>query len=210
MAPGEVYPASSTNPNNYAGRLAEREAMKAVIKDYYEANPGDDWALVIIGHAPVAYSGQLAPDGHSNHYGAWPTDTYYADMQGSWPDSSVNTTSASDTRNWNVRGDGKFDRSSTLYGTTIQTGRVDMAGINEVPPGFSETMLLRQYLVRDHRFRHGLAPYDAVARRIEVLDDGRLHQRGVSTVDRYCHGQQHARQPRQLHGLLRAGRLHFV
>jgi regulation of enolase protein 1 (concanavalin A-like superfamily) len=145
--------------------------MKAAIRDYYETAPGEDWALVIIGHAPVAYSGLLAPDGHSNHYGAWPTDTYYADMQGSWPDSSANNTSASDTRNWNVRGDGKFDRSSTLYGTAIQTGRVDMAGINEVPPGFSETMLLRQYLVRDHRFRRGLAPYDAVARRA-LIDNG--------------------------------------
>lgn len=42
-----------------------------------------------------------------------------------------------------------------------------MAGINEVPPGFSETMLLRQYLVRGHRFRHGLVPYDSLPNLLE-------------------------------------------
>jgi hypothetical protein len=38
-------------------------------------------------------------------------DVYYADLDGTWTDASVNNTSASSPRNHNVRGDGKFDQS---------------------------------------------------------------------------------------------------
>jgi hypothetical protein len=43
---------------------------------------------VLIGNVPVPYSGDLNPDGHSDHDGAWPTDTYYAEMNGTWTDAS--------------------------------------------------------------------------------------------------------------------------
>ncbi|EIP98546.1 hypothetical protein OpiT1DRAFT_03003 [Opitutaceae bacterium TAV1] len=169
--PRQVYPASSTNSAHYAGRLAEREAMRAVIKGYHDIAPGDDWALFIIGRAPVAYSGNQNPDGHADHIGAWPTDLYYGDMTGVWTDTTVSSSSAADPRNRNVPGDGKFDQTNAPAPVVIQVGRLDMAGMEGVPPGFDETGLLRQYLVRNHRFRHGLAPYDAVERRA-LIDTG--------------------------------------
>lgn len=57
-------------------------------------------------------------------------------------------------RNQNVPGDGKFDQSEIPGVVDLQIGRVDMANL----PAFdlSETELLRQYLDRDHAFRHKL------------------------------------------------------
>ena len=68
-------------------------------------------SLFLLGHVPVPYSGNINPDGHPDHQGAWPADGYYADMDGTWTDISVNNTVATGTRNDNVPGDGKFDQS---------------------------------------------------------------------------------------------------
>jgi hypothetical protein len=64
-------------------------------------------ALLLLGHVPVAYSGNINPDGHANHRGAWPADVYYAELDGTWADSAVNATTAERDTNWNVPGDGK-------------------------------------------------------------------------------------------------------
>src|SRR5690606_19734730 len=104
------------------------------------------------------------------HFGAWATDTFYADVNGTWTDTSVSTTQAEHPRNRNTPGDGKYDQSLIASYTELQTGRVDLGAMHETSVGLSETELLRQYLVRDHRFRRGLAPYDAVARRA-LIDD---------------------------------------
>jgi hypothetical protein len=68
-------------------------------------------AVFLLGHVPVPYSGNIYPDGHSNHIGAWPADQYYGELNGVWTDYSVNNTSASRSANHNVPGDGKFDQS---------------------------------------------------------------------------------------------------
>lgn len=165
LGPREVYPASLTDASIFTARKAEREAMRAAIKSYHDAEPEADWALFIIGRAPAAYSGTIAPDGHGDHYGAWVTDYYYGDMDGVWTDSTANTTSAADPRNRNIPGDGKFDQSTAPSDIEMQVGRVDLTDMDGVPAGFDETALLRQYLVRNHRFRKGIAPHDAIPRR---------------------------------------------
>ena len=126
-------------------------AIKAIVTADYRADPQNVKALFLFGHIPVPYSGNAAPDGHPDHVGAWPADVYYADMDGVWTDSSVNTTSAYDPRNWNTPGDGKFDQSTLPSDVELQVGRVDLANL----PSFSrsETELLRQYLNKDHNFR---------------------------------------------------------
>ncbi len=53
--------------------------VKHFIQQAYFSEPGLD-ALFLLGHIPVPYSGEIAPDGHSNHFGAWPADVYYAEM----------------------------------------------------------------------------------------------------------------------------------
>jgi hypothetical protein len=67
-------------------------AVKAVIKSIYDADPKNVKAVFLFGHIPVPYSGQLNPDGHPDHVGAWPADAYYGDMDGNWTDRTVNYT----------------------------------------------------------------------------------------------------------------------
>ena len=60
--------------------------LKRIIQADYSSDPAQVRAVFLFGHIPVAYSGNLNPDGHPNHQGAWPTDAYYGDMDGSWTD----------------------------------------------------------------------------------------------------------------------------
>jgi hypothetical protein len=86
-------------------------ATKAIIQTLYNADPANTRSLILLGHVPVPYSGDLYPDGHPDHRGAWPADGYYADMDGVWTDTTVNNVTASRSENRNVPGDGKFDQS---------------------------------------------------------------------------------------------------
>ncbi|HYG21301.1 MAG TPA: fibronectin type III domain-containing protein [Verrucomicrobiae bacterium] len=143
-------------------RNATPPAVKALIKSAHDADPANVKALLLLGHVPVPYSGDMAPDDHFEIQGAWPADLYYADMDGTWTDSTVNTTFAQPERRWNIPGDGKFDQSFLPSPVELQIGRVDLAnmpGRKEWmgPPTFpSEVELLRNYLNKNHRFRHAL------------------------------------------------------
>ena len=86
--------------------------VKNSIRDIYNEAPNERHALFLLGHVPVPYSGNIAPDGHTDHRGAWSADVYYADMNGNWTDQFVNDTLASNPRNRNRPGDGKWDASS--------------------------------------------------------------------------------------------------
>ena len=148
-----------TSPTVWAARSNELASVKALIRSDYVADSNNVKAVFIIGHVPVPYSGDIDPDYHTDHQGAWPADGFYGEMDGNWTDTTVNRTTASDPRNRNVPGDGKFDRiswppnASGLFNVELQVGRVDMAEL----PAFSESeeALLRQYLNKDHRFRNG-------------------------------------------------------
>lgn len=126
--------------------------VKALIKADYQADPSGVRSVFLFGHVPVAYSGKLAPDGHPDHQGAWPADVYYGELNANWTDTSVTATNAADRRNWNVPGDGKFDQTLLPSDVDLEVGRVDMAKL----PGFalSELELLRQYLNKNHYYRH--------------------------------------------------------
>ena len=49
-------------------------ALKAQIRADYNADPTNVKAVLLFGHVPVPYSGDINPDGHNNHIGAWPAD----------------------------------------------------------------------------------------------------------------------------------------
>ena len=140
--------------------------VRALIQGDYLANPTAVQAVLLLGHVAVPYSGDIYPDGHSVHGGAWPADVYYGDMSGTWADVAVNNATATRPENRNVPGDGKFDKSY-LPGTPIQlqVGRVDLSRL----PTFAlpERDLLRRYLQKDHAFRHGQV---AVAERALIAD----------------------------------------
>ena len=135
--------------------------VKNVIRSAYNLDSANTKAVFLFGHVPVPYSGNIVPDGHfPDHQGAWPADGYYGDVDGNWSDNSVSNTSASDARNRNVPGDGKFDQSDMPSQVELQVGRVDLANMpgRKVwggPATFaSEIELLRNYLRKDHEFRH--------------------------------------------------------
>lgn len=146
-------------------------STKALITAAYGADPANVKAVYLLGHVPVPYSGNQAPDGHGDHVGAWPADGYYGEMNGTWTDTAVNNTSASRTQNDNIPGDGKFDQISFPSLVELQVGRVDLHTLNRSPvSGVSETAKLRRYLRRSHDFRHKLGAYSAIPRRSLIRD----------------------------------------
>jgi hypothetical protein len=129
--------------------------VKALIQADYDADPTNVRAVYILGHVPVPYSGNIAPDGHGDHAGAWPADGFYGDMNGTWTDTTVTTTTASRSENRNVPLDGKYDQSSFSGANALELyiGRVDLFNM----PAFAqtETQLLVQYVNKAHAFRVG-------------------------------------------------------
>jgi hypothetical protein len=166
---------------------------KERIQDAYDS--GALKAVILVGHVPVPYSGSVPADGHIEHSGAWASDLYYADVveEGTWTDSSVNTTGPSRPQNDNVPSDGKFDQDyipktnpstgqnySSQYGVAeVAIGRIDMANLDEIystrfptlTSAEAETELLKQYLDKDHSFRFKLSGY--VPDREALIDDNR-------------------------------------
>jgi hypothetical protein len=148
------------------GRTDSVASVKALIKADYAADPANVKSVFLFGHIPVPYSGQLNPDGHPDHVGAWPADVYYGDVDDDWTDNSVNyvqtlnTDPADAARITNVPGDGKFDQTDIPSNVELQVGRVDLSNMAGRlswggPATFpSETELLRKYLNKDHNFRH--------------------------------------------------------
>jgi hypothetical protein len=142
------------------GRNESVTSVKDKIKARYSADPANVKCVFLFGHVPVPYSGEIVPDGHiPNHYGAWPCDGFYGDMEGTWTDNTVNNTGADEARNHNVPGDGKFDQSTFPAPIKLMVGRVDLAnlpgelwygGPTTIP---NELNLLRNYLSKDHKYR---------------------------------------------------------
>jgi hypothetical protein len=144
--------------------------VKAQIQSIYVKDPANTRALFLFGDIPVAYSGNIMPDGHENHMGAWPADVYYADLDGNWTDATVSSTGAEVPRVRNVPGDGKFDQDEPPSSIELLTGRVDLSNLTcfqNKTPSRSELDLARQYLDKDHRFRIGAFP---VARRAIIFN----------------------------------------
>lgn len=142
--------------------------IKNLIRADYNADPAHVNTVFLFGHVPVPYSGLLNPDGHPEHLGAWPADVYYGELDGAWTDSTVNFTQpgngdpADGIRLSNHPGDGKFDQSTIPGVVKLNVGRVDLSNMPgyleyQSQPSFpNEKELLRQYLNKDHNFRHGL------------------------------------------------------
>lgn len=135
-------------------RAASPPQVKDVIRAEYNADPVRTRAVLLFGHVPVPYSGNLNPDMHPGHLGAWPADGYYGDMEGGWTDQFVTSTNGEDSRNHNRPGDGKFDQSEFPGRVTLQVGRVDLSDLESFGGAARERELLQQYLDKNHTYRH--------------------------------------------------------
>ena len=136
-------------------RNSSVKQVKSLIRDIYFSDFINVNTLFLVGHIPVPYSGEIAFDGHDDHKGAWPADVYYGVMsEPLWTDTNVKIENRKYKKNDNVPGDGKFDPSNLGKNPTVSLaiGRVDFSDL----PAFrkSEVDLMRNYLKKDHDFRH--------------------------------------------------------
>lgn len=125
--------------------------VKQAIVNAYNQDPVRTKSLGLIGHVPVPYSGNIYPDGHTNHRGAWPADPYYGELTGNWTDFAVNSTSSGVARTINVPGDGKFDQSTIPGDMELEVGRIDFANLSSFTE--TETQLLERYFKKNHAYR---------------------------------------------------------
>ncbi len=140
-------------------RTASVTSIRNIVVGHYNSDPTNVKALFLLGHVPVPYSGNQAPDGHSEHTGAWPCDGYYGELNGTWTDNTVNNSAAQRAENRNVLGDGKFDQTQFPSDLELQVGRVDMYDMPAF--GQSEVELLRAYLNKVHSFKvKGFTPQE--------------------------------------------------
>lgn len=137
----------------YIARTTSVQEVKQSVKNMYLQDAANTKGLFLIGHVPVPYSGAINPDGHPEHYGAWPTDWYYADTaSSSWTDVNVNVSTAGRSENNNVPGDGKFDQS-TIPNAFIHffVTRVDVFNMPTI--NANDSLLMKNYLQKDHAYR---------------------------------------------------------
>lgn len=144
--------------SEYIGRNQPVSSVKQLIGNYYNQNTSQFKGVILMGHIPVPYSGKIAPDAHADHIGAWPSDIFYADVnavQSPWNDVNINAVSASDPRNHNIIGDGKYDLSvkSTTSNIKIFVGRIDVFNMPAINP--DDVYLFKQYLNKNHAYRSG-------------------------------------------------------
>jgi hypothetical protein len=126
---------------------------KGMIVADYNTDPSSDWTIFIVGHVPIPYAGDSSPGFHSDNVGAHPADWYYADTNAAaWTDSMVNNKTSDWADAHNVPGDGKFDQSQLPSVPEMRLGRIDLRNMPAF--GMTEVELLRQYLNRNHQWRH--------------------------------------------------------
>lgn len=134
--------------------------VKDTVVKFYEDNTDNFRTLFLIGRVPVPYSGNLNPDAHPDHQGAWPADVFYGVMNEiEFSDVNVDTrknkSQPSRTENVNIPGDGKFDVSQNNIDPVIEVGRVDFFKLSKTFPAITEAELLRNYLKKAHKYRTG-------------------------------------------------------
>ncbi|WP_336518633.1 hypothetical protein, partial [Pollutibacter soli] len=124
--------------------------IRTIIQNKYQITPNLR-AVLILGHIAVPYSGDINPDGHPDHKGAWAADVYYGDVDGAWTDATVNTIAAVRPENKNVPGDGKWDQSTIPSNLELQVSRIDFANMPAF--GKTEVQMMKDYLNRDHVYK---------------------------------------------------------
>lgn len=139
-------------------------AVQSLIRTEHAADPLG--TVLLIGRVPVAYSGDIAPDGHRpDHLGAWPCDGCYGDIDGIYTDVSINRPNTQRPAQNNIPGDGKWDNSVFASDVDVAVGRIDFYNLTLYQQ--TETELLRAYLEKNHRWRVGHVP----TRWSAIIDD---------------------------------------
>ena len=146
--------------------------VKAILQQQYNTIP-DLRTVFILGNLAVPYSGNIYPDSHVTHQGAWPADVFYAEMNGTWTDNVVSNSGAFLSANHNQPGDGKYDQSFIPTAVELELGRLDLSDMFMSPN--DEITLTRNYLNKNHEFR----TKQFVPERRGLIDDNIQHVLGA-------------------------------
>jgi hypothetical protein len=115
------------------------DSVRSVITNEYYADPVEVNTVFLFGHVPILESGDLNYDTHETR--PMPADAFYGDVNDDWPT------------------DPSTSPSFLPSDVTLMVGRVDlfnMPGNGAPVPWPDETELLRNYLRKDHNWRHKL------------------------------------------------------
>ncbi|WP_235299312.1 T9SS type A sorting domain-containing protein [Portibacter marinus] len=133
---------------NSASAIAVKESILETAKSMSKIH-----SIILLGDVPVPHSGNINPDAHTDHKGAWPADLYYGDLDGMWTDTLVSNTSSENDRNHNVPGDGRFDQSYIPSDIEIAVGRIDFSELDVFEK--NEYELLEDYILKNIKYRKG-------------------------------------------------------
>jgi len=140
----------------HTGPSSTVQSIKSQIVTAYNEDPANVKSVLLLGTVPIPYSGNSNWDGHPEHAGACPADTYYADVNGTWTDVTINNTTPARAANVNVPGDGKFDQSFLPSPAELQVGRVDFRRLDAAAFGAADHIgLMKRYLDKNHNWRVG-------------------------------------------------------
>jgi hypothetical protein len=154
---------------NWLQNTTEINRIREEARAIYEAAPAYPNVMLILGHVPVPRSGLGAFDGHGNHRGAWTADSYYGSFNDTyWTDSATRQSQANPILE-NLPNDKKWDQDHLPRVVEIPIGRIDFSDLHSFAeadfldladndPWTLEVALTRQYLQKNHRYRHGLTP----------------------------------------------------
>lgn len=170
-------PAQRHHETDWTQNTAEIKRIRTEIKNIIQSWPnGYPHIIYVLGHVPIPRSGQSAFDGHlgvpgtpSDHRGAWTADSFYGSLDDNlWIDQQTKYHSY-DPKLENLPGDEKWDNDFLPRTLEIPVGRVDFSGLYSFgladyldlassDPWTLEVELTRQYIKKNHRYRHGQTP----------------------------------------------------
>lgn len=139
-------------PGDYSGSGNLHQAIRTQIQILNTTYPGEVKNVILLGKVPAPRSGisdGLRPDGHESSY-AEATDSYYAEMDGNWTDTSANTQTGDVG---NIAGDGKYDATRV---TNLGTGQMIELGFGRIDTSYGQASHLattRMYLEKLARYR---------------------------------------------------------
>ena len=172
-------------PEDLDGIDVIKQTIRQEIDTRYPEEFPERAHVLLIGALPYAYSGGYNvatgtpnPDFHTEHGGAWASDSYYGDLQHNgisadrlWTDNKVSIVDPAVVRreeNVNTLGDGKFDQHVIPTDLDVCIGRLDFRrlrrfGVTEESRD-REIELTNQYFDRNHAYRTRafVPPYRAI------------------------------------------------
>ncbi|MFN3781071.1 MAG: hypothetical protein ACK4SO_02715, partial [Candidatus Kapaibacteriota bacterium] len=144
----------------------EIRKVKRIVNSYKRRWKDDFTALILIGKVAVPYTGNYSFDGHTEHFGAFPSDLVYVVDDTLLTDEVEYNITASRAENWNVPFDGKYDQLTLPDRLKIAVGRIDFSNLTFFKQ--SEIELIRNYFKKNRSFRFGEKQRDFKG----LIDDG--------------------------------------